>query len=978
MDDILKGKKVLVISADDVSKPADRQQAELQAVSTAFFQPFAEAVYNTAYKKINKTRLQQLQKKVEVYPLSALKQAKSLNWDKYDVVIGAGIDVATFITDGEITFKQIRDILYRKNVLAGLNYWGILSPWKLVQMFQFPEDPSNQEEFVQLYRSVRDVYEHLTGDPPVSTMTRSKILTCVKEVEKLVEYCKLTGEATYDFETLPEKPGLTSKDDLLTHSTETHLAKPSMLSISFQPGSAWLVPLFHHESPFDCGQHDCIELVETEEGTEVHKNGQTHTRYNGTTIYYTELNKAYIDALIDNIDYCKQNGINSLIKEVVIPNLIKLFNDPEIRNTAHNYKFDKKLLTRWFGVTHMLGRQDDTMMMAHGLREDVEKGLKPISSKYWPEFYGYGENVDFANDDLYSLGHYACTDTDLTHRIRIVLEFMLMEDPLLYRAYRSIEVPKLRVLSDIEYRGMPIDTVYLETSLKEVDKMISEVHQELTELPAVRRFIVTCAKEALQSKLNDLQEKLDKFTEKKQKELEDKIAETPEGKKLADLKNKLFYVKNKKFYKESYPYVQPKRYFTQWQELSTGVQTIDHEVNFRSFKQMGELIYTSPVGYGNEMPVVARKVTNPETKRKETIVEKYPTTDKDELAKLPDPDGFLQKLLEYRLLVLIRDTYLDGIKARLDKDFKVHCSYPTVRSQRLSSRNPNLQNIPSRTNLDRVKGMVEHVKRMFIPAKPTQVFYQVDLSQAELRWAAYLWNVPSLIKSYKKGQDVHIVAAAMSKGWTYEQFEKYAEENPKEAAYIRFQAKAYNFGLIYGMSAESFREYCQVQYGVDMSIEEATRIRNMYLNKLHPAIPVAHEKIKQIGRQQGFIRTAFGSKRHVPYINSRNGENRSHDERVCLNSPVQGSSGQGLLFSMIVFTDWMEVLDLGGEVTNTVHDSIMGYVEAENKEIYLHWLVRACNQAPTQEYFGFDINTKVPMLSDAEVGDNWKDLKQFA
>lgn len=998
---------------DDPSKTGDIHRLRMQAASMAVFQPFAQAYFNKSYNKINKNDLRKLQGRFVVESLSDIK-TKSIAWDRFELVVGSGYGAALYVAGGDLGKKKIRDLLYRKNDLMPegwegdpVPYWGILSAWKLVQMAQFPEDPENREERVQLFRAIRNVHDYLAGELPLSTMTASKICTSPEDVDKLVEYCEVTGEAVFDFETRPELPGLTKSKDLLKHNTEFHLSQPTMLSVAFQPGSAWLVPMFHHESPFDIGKDDVLKLVRAHELEPVkddegnylppalepsneaereylYLNGEPARRYNGTPIPYTDLNAEYIDALFDNWEYAVATEINNVLTDLIFPKLVKLFKSPTIRNTAHNYKFDRKIVRRWLEVRHMNGRQDDTMMMVHSNREDVEKGLKVVAPKYWPEFYGYGEDVDYASGDLWSLGHYACVDTDLTYRVRIMEERKLLTDPLSYRVYRSLEVPKLRILSDIEYIGMPINLAYLEAARREVDELIEQVHAELLELPTVRRYIHVTRKVQLADELDKLQARLDKFTNRKladlDKQRDTRLAKTQTDaikKQLGEIKAKRYKVQTRQYHKESYPFKQGRETYQTWKRLNTGEDVVNYELSFRSPTQMGDLIYTSASGYRNEMPIVSRKITNPETRRKETIVEKYPTTNKDELSKLPDPEGFLQKLLEYRLLVLIRDTYLQGIKDRLDAGLRVHCQYPTVRSQRLSSRNPNLQNIPSRTKLERVQDMVAHVKRMFIPDAPGKSFFQVDLSQAELRWAAYLWDIPSLIQAYREGKDVHVMAACMSKDKPYEWFAEFAKEDPKAAKYLRFQAKAYNFGLIYGMSAESFREYCLVQYEVEMTIEEATAIRTMFLEKLHSAIPAAHEVWKNKGRKDGFVRTAYGSKRHVPYINSRNSENRSHDERVCLNSPVQGSSGQGLVFSMIVFSDWMTATDLDGDVINTVHDSINGYVEDDDRDDYLYWMLEACNTPPNRAYFGFDLNDKLPMLSDAEAGENWKDLDEL-
>lgn len=385
----------------------------------------------------------------------------------------------------------------------------------------------------------------------------------------------------------------------------------------------------------------------------------------------------------------------------------------------------------------------------------------------------------------------------------------------------------------------------------------------------------------------------------------------------------------------------------------------------------------------------SRKVQGTDEVKKESGY--YPSTGRKILNRLNDNSGFVKKVLEYRAITKILNTYFKGFANLMDDKGSLHTAYRLIRSMRLSSSNPNLQNIPSRAKEPSVAKLSKATKKVFPAPSVDHIFFQKDLSQAELRWAAELWGITSMIDVYLRDGDIHVRTAAAVNDMTEEEFYKL---DKKAYKLKRYHAKSVNFGYLYAMLAKKFQEMARDDYGIEITFEEAKLWRDRYF-RLYPEIIDAQLRQKIKGHKQGFVRTAFGSKRHLPNIdmldkygydvaNVKAAEAIIKDnkipwetknktlsaERQAVNSPVQGTSGQGMEFSLVVFDYRVALLDLDGANTNTVHDSALGYVHKNHAEEYLISLGDACDLPPAEEYLGYWLK-HVPMKSDDEFGPNW-------
>jgi len=751
-----------------------------------------------------------------------------------------------------------------------------------------------------------------------------------------------------------------------------------MLGISFQVGGGYIIPMYHHHSTWDWGKDDQVSIEETENGVALFKNGEPIKKYNGELVLRSEDSELFDiihEAIISNIQFAKEQGYTNLLQEYVFNHLKVLFANRDIRKIAQNFKFDYKV-ARKMGI-ELLGRFDDTLIMHHSIREGRPHGLKEMAAEYFPEFDGYEEGIDYASGSLRDLGIYCATDNDLTLRLAYILELEMMKDSRVYAVYRNLETTKLEMLGDMEYEGMQVDLEALNANLKKVRELKADRKEFLLSHPVLRRFMAYEATGEREKLINETEEKLIALVDKSVKALHSKTDSIKQGTKAYDKHlARIKLVENGNYAHKDYPYKQAVKYYDDLVRLKAGEGQKTLSMDFTSSKQLGHFIYTSAAGLGYNMPVTVKTKKDPVSGRKIKVREKNADTSKDILLMLDDDSGIISAVLEYRTLQSLESTFLQGMSDLLDSENKIHSSFSTVKTQRLSSSNPNLQNIITRTKYDSVKEVVGGIKRMFIAPSGDYSFFQADLSQAELRWAAWLWNVSSMKKAFEDGIDLHILASCSTNGMTLDQYYALKEKDPDRAGRIRYEGKANNFGFIFGAGPETYMEYAKKNYGLEISLDQAKKHHHAYLNVLHPDIPRAHRDSIKKARKFAYVRTAFGSKRHTPNIHDQNPSYRSADERVAINTRVQGSSGQGLLFSLIIFRLRLNMLALNGGIINSVHDSALGFVLNADRVNFLNHLKLAMNNPPTKPYFGFDF-AEIRMKTDIEIGENWKDLKKF-
>jgi DNA polymerase-1 len=287
-----------------------------------------------------------------------------------------------------------------------------------------------------------------------------------------------------------------------------------------------------------------------------------------------------------------------------------------------------------------------------------------------------------------------------------------------------------------------------------------------------------------------------------------------------------------------------------------------------------------------------------------------------------------------------------------------------------SAKNPNLQNIITRTKFPIVEEAVKFVKKAFIPPSGcTLVAY--DYSQIELRVVTHYAQEKTMLQIYKEDKDIHEMTASNSRGYTIEEFQKLKETDAKAYKQMRYEAKAENFGFVYGISPAGFKEFCRTDYGVIISLKEAERRREAYYKK-YPGLLEYHKLYIGKARKFGYVRTFFGRKIHLPDINSINGGVRGHAERNAINGPIQGSAGEMTIFAMSVLFNRLSPRIL---IVNDIHDAIYFYIPDELMAEACPVIKKTMENLPLKLYFGKEIDS-VPIKADMETSKkSWGDMK---
>jgi len=322
------------------------------------------------------------------------------------------------------------------------------------------------------------------------------------------------------------------------------------------------------------------------------------------------------------------------------------------------------------------------------------------------------------------------------------------------------------------------------------------------------------------------------------------------------------------------------------------------------------------------------------------------STDARALQQLVDQHPFVPKLLEYRELAKLKNTYVDALPPLVDdRDGRLHTTYDqTVASTgRLSSTNPNLMNIPIRTDLGK------QIRRAFI-AEEGHVLLSADYSQVELRVMAHLSEDPTLIELFTKGaEDVHAATATRIFG-----------VEPKElTTKHRSAAKMVNYGLSYGMGAPGLADRLNVP------VEEAQAIMDAYFEQFGGVSEFLDKIVKQ-AYADGFTTTMFGRRRYLPELGSGNPRVRSIGERQALNAPIQGSAADIMKLAMIAVDLALEEAGLGTKMILTVHDELVFEVPEGERD--------AAAELVRREMTGVCEMT-VPLAIDVAYGTTWADAK---
>jgi DNA polymerase-1 len=302
-------------------------------------------------------------------------------------------------------------------------------------------------------------------------------------------------------------------------------------------------------------------------------------------------------------------------------------------------------------------------------------------------------------------------------------------------------------------------------------------------------------------------------------------------------------------------------------------------------------------------------------------------------------------VLDWRQLTKLKSTYTDALQEQIDpRTGRVHTSFSqaVASTGRLSSNDPNLQNIPVRTEEGR------KIRQAFVAA-PGHKLLSVDYSQIELRLAAHIAEVDALKTAFHEGQDIHAITASQVFGVPIEGMDPM----------VRRQAKAINFGIIYGISAFGLAQNLGIAQGDAKAYIEA------YFER-YPGIRDYMERTKQLCREQGYVTTLYGRKVHMPGIKDKNPARRSFSERAAINAPIQGSAADIIKRAMIRIPKALADAGLSARMLLQVHDELL--FEVPEKELdETSAVVRQFMEGAAAPA----VQLSVPLVADAGVGDTW-------
>ena len=323
-------------------------------------------------------------------------------------------------------------------------------------------------------------------------------------------------------------------------------------------------------------------------------------------------------------------------------------------------------------------------------------------------------------------------------------------------------------------------------------------------------------------------------------------------------------------------------------------------------------------------------------------------TNADVLEKLRDKHPIVNFIMEYRQLAKLKSTYCDGLRAVVNPNtHRIHSVFTqtvTV-TGRLSSTEPNLQNIPTRTELGR------EIRKMFV-AKEGYVLVDADYSQIELRVLAHIANDETMINAFRNNEDIHAVTASQVLGIPL-------EDVTKEQ---RSSAKAVNFGIVYGIGEFSLAQ------DLHISVKEAKAYIESYLEKYH-GVRNYMESIKEQAKKDGYVKTMLNRIRYIPELKSPNYNIRQFGERVALNTPIQGTAADIIKLAMVRVDNRLINEGLKSKLILQVHDELI--VEAHKDE------VDKVKQILSEEMqSAMELN--VPLKVDMSTGHSWYDAKYFA
>ena len=687
------------------------------------------------------------------------------------------------------------------------------------------------------------------AEPAQKSPHRYETVDTLEAMQRVIEKARAAGSIAVDTETMIDTGSPVKADPLRSRLVA--------FSIALAPGEAYYFPLAHRErggsqgdllldASGDRSPTDAPEdrgLVRGGDEAAADENGDGAARPKRRTARARSASEAASIAarLLAERTWTVRN-LPPLDSHEMAP-LRALLEDPRVKKTVQNAKYDLLALRR-AGV-QFAGLEFDTMLASyvldpgrrsHGLDVLALEFLDHTMTSY-EELCGKGRSaIPYDECPVDAARDYSCEDADMTLRLRTIFEPQ-MEAHHLTSLFHDVEMPLVRVLADMEWVGVTIDTAWF-ASLKE---------RFQREREAVEREIYA----------------------------------------------------------------------------SAGM-----EFNINSNPKLREILFEKL-----ELPVIKRTSTGP-------------STDASVLQELADAGHQLPILLmEYRELSKLESTYLDTLPAFVHPETgRLHTSFSqTVASTgRLSSSEPNLQNIPIRRELGR------DIRKGFIPRAGWRLL-AADYSQIELRLLAHLSGDPAFVAAFRAGGDIHKQTASII-------FDVPVEQVTGE---MRARAKTINFATIYGQGAHALSRQLQIAHA------EAKEFIERYFERFH-GIREYLDSMVAFAREHGYVQTIFGRRRYIPELRDRNFNVRAFGERTAANSPIQGSAADLIKIAMIRIDDAIRTRKLRGVMMLQVHDELVFEAPPEEmpdlRELVRHEMEHAATLS-------------VPLLVDLGEGANWLDTK---
>lgn len=519
----------------------------------------------------------------------------------------------------------------------------------------------------------------------------------------------------------------------------------------------------------------------------------------------------------------------------------KVLTDKQILKVGQNIKFDYLMLKR-YGV-NIEGPFFDTMVAHHLVQPGLKHNMDFLAETYLSytpvsiqELIGpKGKNQgNMRQVDVEKVAEYAGEDADITLQLKEPLE-KEMQDVNISALFTDVEMPLLKVLAEMEYHGVSLDTDALKSFAKKLNQRITQLEEKIIEMAG-----------------------------------------------------------------ESF--------------------------NVSSPKQVGDILFEK------------LKIDD---KAKKTKSGQY-STNEETLQRLRDRHPIIEAILDFRGFKKLLSTYVEALPKLINKETgRLHTSYnqAVVVTGRLSSSDPNLQNIPIREEEGR------EMRRAFVVKEPDKLFLSADYSQVELRIMAHLSEDAHMLEAFNNGQDIHAATAARIFGVP-------ANEVTSD---MRRKAKTANFGIIYGISAFGLSQRLNIPR------KEAKSIIDGYFENF-PGVKKYMESAIRQAREKGYVETMFGRRRYLPDINSRNGVVRGVAERNAINAPIQGAAADIIKMAMVGIARIFEQKNIKSTMVLQVHDELNFEVLKDELDLVKSVVKKEMEQAA---------HLKVPLLVDMGEGQNW-------